>query len=116
MPRAKSARTTADPATAAIQRNRTDLIMSEARNAGLAALRSDLVVFLDADDELLSGAIARGVEALVSDPSAAVVVELRGMAAVVGSNTCSTASAREISPRKMASTTCMLSPSMVGSR
>ena len=48
--------------------------VSEARNAGLAAVRSGLVVFLDADDELLSGAIARGVEALGSDPGAVAVV------------------------------------------
>ena len=44
MPRAKSARTTADPATAAIQRNRTDLIMSEARNAGLVGGPKDAVI------------------------------------------------------------------------
>jgi hypothetical protein len=44
MPRARSARTTADPGTAAIQRNRTDLIMSEARNAGLIGGPKDTVI------------------------------------------------------------------------
>jgi glycosyltransferase involved in cell wall biosynthesis len=48
--------------------------VSAARNAGLAATRSDLVVFLDADDELLPAAIGEEVEALRADPDAVAVV------------------------------------------
>jgi len=48
--------------------------VSEARNAGLALVTTDLVVFLDADDELLPGAIRRGVKALASDRDAAAAV------------------------------------------
>ncbi|MBA4097248.1 MAG: hypothetical protein C0484_10835 [Rhodospirillum sp.] len=45
MPRPKSARTTAAPgAVVAIRRNRTDLIMSEARNAGLIGGPKDVVI------------------------------------------------------------------------
>jgi glycosyltransferase involved in cell wall biosynthesis len=48
--------------------------VAEARNAGLAASRSELVVFLDADDELLRDAVSLGAEALASDPTSAAVV------------------------------------------
>jgi glycosyltransferase involved in cell wall biosynthesis len=48
--------------------------VSAARNAGLAALDTELVVFLDADDALLPDAIAEGVEALADHAGAAAVV------------------------------------------
>jgi glycosyltransferase involved in cell wall biosynthesis len=48
--------------------------VSAARNAGLAATRSDLVVFLDADDELLPSAIGEEVDALDAQPDAVAVV------------------------------------------
>ena len=48
--------------------------VSDARNAGLAAARSELVVFLDADDELLPDAVAHGAEALDLHPISAAVV------------------------------------------
>lgn len=48
--------------------------LSEARNAGLAAASRPFVVFLDADDELLPGAIGAGAAALAADASAAAIV------------------------------------------
>ena len=48
--------------------------VAAARNAGLAAMRTDLVAFLDADDELLPDAIAAEVAAFESHPHAAAVV------------------------------------------
>jgi glycosyltransferase involved in cell wall biosynthesis len=48
--------------------------VSAARNAGLAATRSDLIVFLDADDELLPSAIAAEVEAFQDQPEAVAAV------------------------------------------
>jgi len=47
--------------------------LSEARNAGLRASYGDLVVMLDADDELLPDAIAIGVEAFARRPRAVAV-------------------------------------------
>src|SRR5262249_30891789 len=48
--------------------------LSEARNAGLAIAAGELVVFLDADEELLPHALGRGVDALASNPHADAVV------------------------------------------
>jgi glycosyltransferase involved in cell wall biosynthesis len=45
--------------------------VSRARNAGLEATAGSLLVFLDADDELLPGSVATGVAALAAHPNAA---------------------------------------------
>ncbi len=47
--------------------------LSEARNSGWRASSSDYVVFLDADDRLLPGAIEAGLEAFRRWPHAAFV-------------------------------------------
>lgn len=47
--------------------------VSSARNVGLRATRTDCVIFLDADDELLPGAVEDGLHHLAQHPGAAYV-------------------------------------------
>jgi hypothetical protein len=53
--------------------NQTNKGLSEARNAGLRATNGDFLIFLDADDRLVSNAVERGVEFLSSNPEIAFV-------------------------------------------
>jgi glycosyltransferase involved in cell wall biosynthesis len=48
--------------------------VSEARNVGLAAAGGSLIVFLDADDELLPDALETGVDALRAQPDVSAAV------------------------------------------
>jgi glycosyltransferase involved in cell wall biosynthesis len=71
-----NASTTAVPAAARVTMLRLDrrLSVGAARNVGLAAVSTPFVCFLDADDVLLPGALARMRARLAARPSAVVAV------------------------------------------
>jgi glycosyltransferase involved in cell wall biosynthesis len=78
---------------AVVVRSETRLSAGAARNLGIAAVATELVVLLDADDELLPGALAALVEGLEGDPGASAY----SMALIEGET-----GARHRSPRRFA--------------
>jgi len=59
---------------------------SAARNAGLAAATSDLVAFLDCDDEIPPGTLARQVDRLAAAPDVDVVMGMQRYEVVGGAD------------------------------